>query len=112
MERPLNINARPIEQHFLFFFLTVNQETNTSQSPGRATKKIFSVARGQMLVASGDRAPLEHSLGEFPFFSKTRAKTAEPATNRRKTTQRHYRAWYETQKEVKIIFRKIEGNHF
>ena len=42
--------------------MTVDQETNTSQSPGRATKKIFSVAWGQMLVASGDRAPLEHSL--------------------------------------------------
>ena len=47
---------------FSFFFWTVNQETNTSQSPGRVTKKIFSVAQGQMLVASGDRAPLEHSL--------------------------------------------------
>ena len=47
-----------------FCFLTVSQETNTSRSPGRATKNIFSVARGQMLVASGDRAPLEHNLDE------------------------------------------------
>ena len=35
----------------------------------RATKKIFSVARGQMLVASGDRAPLEHSLAYSPYCS-------------------------------------------
>ena len=30
-------------------FLTVNQETNTSKSPGWATWTIFSVARGQVL---------------------------------------------------------------
>ena len=47
---------------FAFCFLTVNQEKNTSMSPGRATKNIFSVAQGQMLVASVDRALLEYSL--------------------------------------------------
>ena len=62
VEQPLNINTRPNEQHFLFCFLTVNQETNPSRSPGQATKNIFLVSRGQMFVASGDRVPLEHSL--------------------------------------------------
>ena len=47
---------------FSFCFLTVYQEKNTSRLPGRVTKNIFSVARGQMLVASGDRVPLEYSL--------------------------------------------------
>ena len=52
------------------FFLTVHQETNTSRSPGRATKNIFLVARGQMLVASGDWALLEHSLGSLRLSPK------------------------------------------
>ena len=47
---------------FSFCLLTVNQEKNTSRSPGRPTKNIFSVALGQMLVASGNQAPLEYSL--------------------------------------------------
>ena len=38
-------------------FLTLNQEINTSMSPGWITWTIFLVARGQVLVASGDRAP-------------------------------------------------------
>ena len=66
MERPLNINARPIEQHFLFFF-TVNQETNTSQSPGRATKKIFSLnlkAKLVVLVALTFSLPPLVSIGK------------------------------------------------
>ena len=33
--------------------------------PGRATSNYFSVARSQVLVASGDRAPLEHSLDYY-----------------------------------------------
>ena len=32
-----------------FSFLTVNQETNTSMSPGWASDTIFSVAQGQVL---------------------------------------------------------------
>ena len=42
------------------------QLTNTASEarvPGRATGNFFSVTQSAMLVASGDRAPLEHSLG-------------------------------------------------
>ena len=62
---------------FSFCFLTVNQQTNASRSPGRATKNIFSVARGQMLVASGDRAPLEHSLVHCMTSQENRALTQQ-----------------------------------
>jgi len=50
---------------FSFCFLAVNQETNRL---GRATKNIFLVVQGQMLVASGDRALLEHILEYMKYL--------------------------------------------
>ena len=70
----LHVNARgttfeyqhaPNGTTFSFCFLTVNQDSNQHQQvtwPGNEEYINFLAARGQILVTSGDRAPLEHSL--------------------------------------------------
>ena len=73
VERPLNRLFRTKKKHFLRGFVNCNHQhikflaalsaRNTiGQSARLGDQVIFSLSRSQMLVASGDRAPLEHSL--------------------------------------------------